>query len=170
VATAQPQIDDNPYASPQAKELVNQEYDEVKVFAVKGRMGRVRYIVNSLGLNLLIGFVIGLLSALLGESVVYLGYAIQIAANLMLTIQRCHDFDSSGWWAVFGLIPVINLFFWFKAGTPGPNRFGNQTPPNTMLSTIIAVIFPALMVVGIFAAVAIPAYQDYAKRAVMDTK
>jgi uncharacterized membrane protein YhaH (DUF805 family) len=166
VIDQKPPTDENPYASPQSQDLVKQEYGEVKVFSTKGRMGRVRYIVNSVGLNLLIGII----SGVLGDVAVYLGYGLQIAVNLMLTIQRCHDFDSSGWWSLFGLIPLVNLFFWFKAGTVGPNRFGNQTPPNGTLSIIIAIFFPVLIVVGIVAAIAIPAYQQYAKRAVMESK
>jgi len=59
----------------------------------------------------------------------------------------------------------LNLVFWFIPGTDGPNRYGAPPPPNTTLAVVAAVIVPMLFVVGILAAIAIPAYQDYVKRA-----
>lgn len=41
-----------------------------------------------------------------------------------LNAKRCHNSDKSGW---FQLIPFYNLILCgFIAGTPGPNRFGNN--------------------------------------------
>ncbi len=59
----------------------------------------------------------------------------------------------------------MNLIFWFIPGTDGPNRFGAKTPPNSVLVLIVVWLFPALFIGGIVAAVAIPAYSDYVKRA-----
>ena len=83
----------------------------------------------------------------------------------MLTIQRAHDFDTTGWLSILMLIPLVNLLFWFIPGTDGENRWGAKTPPNTVLVLIGAWIVPVIFFIGILAAIALPAYQDYTKRA-----
>jgi uncharacterized membrane protein YhaH (DUF805 family) len=83
----------------------------------------------------------------------------------MLTIQRCHDFNTSGWLALLMVVPLANLIFFFIPGSDGPNRFGAPTPPNSVGVLIAAWLIPVFFVVGILAAITIPAYQDYAKRA-----
>ena len=82
----------------------------------------------------------------------------------MLTIQRSHDFNTTGWLAILGLGPLVNLIFWIIPGTDGPNRFGGKTPPNGVLTLIVAWLIPVLFTVGIIAAVSIPAYQNYVQR------
>jgi uncharacterized membrane protein YhaH (DUF805 family) len=48
---------------------------------------------------------------------------------LAVGARRLHDIDRSGWWMLIAFIPLIGwliLLYWYvKAGTPGPNRFGN---------------------------------------------
>lgn len=52
-----------------------------------------------------------------------------IIPALAVGVRRLHDIDRSGWWTLIVLIPLIGwliLLYWtVKAGTPGPNRFGN---------------------------------------------
>jgi hypothetical protein len=84
---------------------------------------------------------------------------------ILLTIQRCHDFNMSGWMSLLLIVPLVPLLFWIIPGTQGANRFGNQPPPNTTGAVVLALILPALFVVGILAAIAIPAYMDYQQRA-----
>ena len=55
--------------------------------------------------------------------------------------------------------------FWFIPGTSGSNRFGAPPPPNSTGVILLALILPIIFVIGIVAAIAIPAYQDYATRA-----
>ena len=62
-------------------------------------------------------------------------------------------------------MPLVNLMFWFIPGTDGQNRFGAKTPPNSTGVIVGVWIVPAIFVIGILAAVSIPAYQDYVKRA-----
>ncbi len=158
----------NPYQAPGAAVAdAGDQVQEVKVFSVSGRIGRVRYLAYGVGFYILFGFLIGL-SALLGAAgvvVMVLGWIALVVIAFMLTIQRCHDFNASGWLSLLWLIPLVNLMFLFIPGTDGPNRFGGPTPPNTTGVLILAWLFPALFVIGIVAAVALPAYQDYSKRA-----
>jgi uncharacterized membrane protein YhaH (DUF805 family) len=51
-----------------------------------------------------------------------------ILPGLGVTVRRLHDRDKSGWWLLFGLIPLIGglvLFIQYvQRGTDGDNRFG----------------------------------------------
>lgn len=46
---------------------------------------------------------------------------------LALFVRRLHDIDRSGWWVLFGLVPIVGPFtlfvFTVLEGTPGPNRY-----------------------------------------------
>ena len=90
-----------------------------------------------------------------------------LVVGVMLTIQRCHDFDVSGWLSLLLIVPVAPLLFWIIPGTKGANRFGAPTPPNSTGVVVLALILPILFFVGIIAAIALPAYQSYAERARM---
>ena len=143
--------------------------------SVSGRLGRVRYIGYSVGMSLVFYLFIGLGAALsAGADLGLLGAAITVAAvigmvvvGVMLTIQRCHDFDVSGWLSLLLIVPVAPLVFWILPGTKGDNRFGAPTPPNSTGVVVLALILPLMFFVGIIAAIALPAYQSYVERARM---
>ncbi len=50
---------------------------------------------------------------------------------VIIGIKRLHDFNASGLFAVFLIVPIINFFatilIGLIPGTPGPNRFGEHT-------------------------------------------
>lgn len=166
---AQQNVMQNPYGAPRA--MVGdraEEFQPVKLFAVSGRIGRARYIVYSILLSLAIMFVVGLGAAFLGPvgvALLVVGYIAMFVLQIMLTIQRSHDFNMSGWFSLLALVPLVNMLFWFVPGTDGPNRFGAKTPPNSVGVLIGVWIVPAIFVLGVVAAIALPAYQDYVKRA-----
>jgi uncharacterized membrane protein YhaH (DUF805 family) len=155
----------NPYTAPRAAvDDVPEEYQPVRIFSVSGRIGRARYIAYALGISVLFSAVGAGLSAAIGEAGNLLAFAAILVLSLVLSIQRSHDFDTSGWLGILGIVPLANLIFWVIPGTDGPNRFGAKTPPNSVLTLVAAWIIPALFIAGIVAAVSIPAYQDYVKR------
>lgn len=159
----------NPYQAPSAAVAdAGGEAQPVKVLSISGRIGRARYIAYGMGFYILFGLVAGVLAAALGAIGVVLTVVAWVAIvviGFMLTIQRCHDFNMSGWLSLLMVVPLANLIFLFIPGTDGPNRFGAPTPPNGVGVLIAAWALPVIMVVGIVAAVALPAYQDYQKRA-----
>jgi uncharacterized membrane protein YhaH (DUF805 family) len=167
----------NPYTAPKAavSDMDQQEYQPVKTFSAAGRIGRARYIGYSIGWALLVGMCAGVIAAATGKAgggglgmlVIFAAYATLIVVQFLLTIQRCHDFNTTGWVSLLILIPLVNLLFWFIPGTDGPNRFGAPPPPNTTGTIVLALILPIVFTVGILAAVAIPAYQSYSQRAHM---
>jgi uncharacterized membrane protein YhaH (DUF805 family) len=164
----------NPYRAPAAAVAdAAEQYQPVNVYSASGRIGRARYIAYTLGLSILFGVFVAAMAGGLGaiglaavaRIVAMVLYAGLLIWMFMLTIQRAHDFNTSGWLSILVLIPLVNLLFWIIPGTDGENRFGGKTPPNSVLVLIAAWLVPVLFIGGILAAVAIPAYQDYAKRA-----
>ena len=163
----------NPYQAPQA--AISEpagDSQPVRLFAVSGRIGRLRYVAYSVFLWFVCVVLSGILSAILmpistaaGTLAGLLPLLAMIVLGFMLTIQRCHDFNVTGWLSLLMLVPLANLVFLFIPGTDGPNRFGAPTPPNSVGVLIVAWLFPVVALIGIIAAVSLPAYQDYTKRA-----
>lgn len=175
--------DPHPYQAPRSAiaPTVPAAYGEISVFSAQGRLGRVRYIGYSVGLGVLINLLGGLLGGfaawleggdgqtewLMGGAFIVLAL-VALMMSVLLTIQRLHDFDASGWWSLLLLVPLANVVLYlvllFMPGTQGSNRFGGRPPPNTRGAIILMLILPIIVIMGI-AAVAIPAYQDYVERA-----
>jgi len=161
----------NPYRAPAAQvaDPASDGVSAINIWSAKGRLGRVRYIGYSVGLGLLVNFASAFLAALFGSgpgTVIYVaGMAGGLLIHALLSIQRAHDFNATGWIAILAFIPLLNFVFWFVPGTDRENRFGHRTPPNSKLAVVLACIIPFVMIVGILAAIALPAYQDYVSRA-----
>lgn len=91
-----------------------------------GRISRKPYWVGIgalLGLNLLSYILLGrtgLLAFIIGIVIFLIGVAI--------VVKRLHDWDKSGWWALLGLLPYMNLVLvvvlGLVEGTRGPNQYG----------------------------------------------
>lgn len=176
--------DANPYRTPRSAiaPATPTAYGEIKAFSARGRLGRVRYVGYSVGLGLSIGFAGGLLGGvtallegdddlkglLAGGAFVVLAL-VALVASVLFAVQRLHDFDARGWWALLAPVPLANVLFYLMLlimpGTRGPNRFGNPPPPNTAGAIVLALILPMVAVIGMVAAVAVPAYQHYLERA-----
>jgi uncharacterized membrane protein YhaH (DUF805 family) len=152
----------NPYATPKsAVAEAGPQYEPVKIFSISGRIGRARYITYSIGMYFLCVAAGAALGVLVGPPGTMLGMLAAVVIAYMLTMQRCHDFNTTGWLALLVFVPLANLVFWFIPGTDGPNRYGKPTPPNSVLTLVLVWLLPAIFVIGIVAAVAIPAYQQY---------
>ena len=165
MANATPAV--NPYAKPNAAVAdAAEQYQEVRLFATSGRIGRVRYIAYGMGIYFLFAILGVLLSLVIGQFGMVLAWIGILVVGFMLTIQRCHDFNTTGWLSLLVLVPLVNLVFWFIPGTDGDNDYGAKTPPNGggVVFAVVAVLL-VVPVIGILAAIAIPAYQDYTKRA-----
>jgi uncharacterized membrane protein YhaH (DUF805 family) len=161
----------NPYTAPRAAVSdieVEQEYQEIRMWSASGRIGRLRYLAYSTGATLLAGVFAGLATAVdptIGTLVSLVAYCGALVFSVIAGIKRSHDMDWSGWTFLLALIPIVGLIWVFKSGTPGANSHGAPPPPNTTGVKILGFLLPAAMVIGILAAIAIPAYVDYQKRA-----
>lgn len=168
----------NQYQAPasQVDGSTAQQFSEPKIFGVSGRIGRVRYLAYSVGITLLAlfaaFFISGILAAALGDVgagigvfIVGIAYVFALVYAFMVAIQRAHDFNSSGWLSLLILVPFVSLIFLFIPGTKGENTYGAPPPPNSTGAIIAALIIPIIAIIGILAAIAIPAYQGYIERA-----
>lgn len=161
--------DQNPYSAPRSQTISGISEDlpqEVKIFSTSGRIGRARYVVYLFGLSLLImvgGFLLSLITAGLAMIPAYIAL---LVIQFMLTIQRCHDFDTSGWLSLLIFVPLVNFMFIFIPGTNDTNRWGSKTMPNSTAMVVGAWICALIIPLsGILAAIAIPQYQKYVERA-----
>ena len=166
----------NPYAAPRAAVAdvtADGPAQAVRVWNPGGRMGRLHYIGYSIGFSFLLGgvaFVVGRGAGAAGSSTLglvltgalYIGYFVLL---FQFTVQRCHDMNWSGWLSVIAIIPLVNLLFWFVPGTAGANRWGVPPQRGPRWAIWLAGLFVGLMLLGIVAAIALPAYQHYVQRA-----
>lgn len=175
----------NPYQAPAATvrdfadSAVDQPY-EPRIFSTRGRIGRLRYIVYSFVVQMVAVALAGIAAALLipalgGRGAVpemmwpllALIYIPLFVTLLIMARRRLHDLNLTGWIALLMLVPLVNiilglvLLFW--PGSKGANRFGPPPVPNGLLVIFFGLILP-LAIVGMVAAVALPAYQQYAAR------
>lgn len=168
----------NPYQTPEGQLTTDdQAVGEINFFSPSSRINRLRYWAHSMLFTfamLCVFAVIGLVAALASTTLaIVLGVIAYIAIfvfGFILLIQRLHDLNKTGWMSLLILVPFANIYLvvllvFFK-GTEGRNNYGLQTPPNKTWHWILALSLPVLMfVLGILAAIALPAYQDYLTRA-----
>jgi uncharacterized membrane protein YhaH (DUF805 family) len=143
----------------------------VRLWPPNGRIGRLRFLAYGVGLYILFiaitfaaGMIVGMTRTTPMTATV-IGLLVYFVGAALLLIQRSHDMNLSGWWTFAAFIPLVGLLWLFKPGTPGPNRWGAPPPPNGLGVKIIGLLFPVLALIGILAAVALPAYHDYTLRA-----
>lgn len=168
----------NPYQTPEGQ-LTDDDHavGEVKFFSPSSRINRLRYWAHSMLFTFAmfgVLFVIGLLGFYVSTTVaIVLGviaYIAMLVFSFILMIQRLHDLNKTGWMSLLAIIPLANIYLLilliFFKGTEGRNNYGLQTPPNKTWHWVLALSFPVLMfVIGLLAAIAMPAYQDYVERA-----
>lgn len=115
------------------------------------------------------------------------GYKSKVAAGLLAIFLGgfgVHRFYLGQWWGIFylllfwtmvpGLVALIEGIVFLATGQESWDERHNEGKPNVggegsvgLVIALVAGVFVAIMVVGILAAIAIPAYQDYVIRAKM---
>lgn len=134
-----------------------QRYSEVDLLTVEGRIGRKLYFFYSSVVPFISFWVFSSFAetvAKLGsenKTVAYalLGMAI-LAVVLMvvhLTIKRCHDFNKSGWMAIFAVIPLANVIFSLIPSDNGLNKYGEPPQPDSTFIKTAVIIYTILLVI-----------------------
>ncbi|NHZ78685.1 DUF805 domain-containing protein [Massilia sp. CCM 8695] len=146
----------NLYAAPTADMTARAGTGETyvpRMFAMNGRIGRVRYLVYSTFLwtavLLLITAMVVVLVRTFSPMMGLFGLVIllpALAATFILTRRRLHDMELSGWFGLLHLVPLVNLFFnlwmFFGPGAEGANKYGLPPAPNTRVMVIAAWVLP----------------------------
>lgn len=162
---------ENRYTPPRAAVAdvyADEETQPIRLWSATGRLGRLRYFAYPMGAWLVVGAAVGLGRVLLGPVVAgalaVIGYVAAAVFAVLTTIKRSHDMDWSGWTCLIAIfVPFAALIWLFKGGTPESNRYGAPPPPNTLGVKLLAWLLP-IALIGIIAAVGIPAYQQYVHR------
>lgn len=182
-AAASPPLSTTPYAPPTANVAeALPEFAELKLFGVEGRIGRLRYLAWSLAMTFFAMMIAGIgglaayglgsdisLLAIVGGLVAAVALIAMIVVGIQIGVKRLHDIGWSGWLLLVNLVPVVGSVFSIimlvVPGSAGVNRFGPPAPPNSRGVKILAALWLLVPVLGILAAIAIPAYQEYGERA-----
>lgn len=166
----------SPYATPKAAVAENlPEFGELKVLGIDGRIGRLRYLAWPLVLILaclpLFGIAAGFfaVSEILGGLLMaVVGIAVTVI-SIMFGVKRLHDIGWSGWLLLLTLVPVVggvfSLLMFIIPGSTAANRFGPPPPPNSTAVKVLALLWVAMIILGIIAAIALPAYTGFADTA-----
>lgn len=154
-----------PYAPPQPSIAPRTgKYDELKVFTVQGRIGRLRYLAWTMA-ALLVGVLPLLITSFLFSTdrlivgtlfglLVLIPYAF---ANIAISVKRLHDLGWSGWLWLLNFVPVVGSFFPLVIavlpGNEGDNRYGPPPPPNTTSVKVLCLLWLVLLALFILVAV-----------------
>ena len=161
-----------PYATPKAAVAeALPEFGELKAFTTDGRIGRLRYLAWSMVLMLaclpvfaIAGGFFAVSEILGGLLIVVVGIAVAVV-GIMFGVKRLHDIGWSGWLLLVTLVPIVggvfSLLLFIIPGSTEANRFGPPPPPNSRAVKILALSWVAIIVIGIGAAIAIPAFMGY---------
>lgn len=174
----------NPYQSPSADvsaQPVSGGYDTTSPFSPKGRFGRLSYLAWVALLYFPLWIISVLTSAAAPGSaggsaqgmqpmsvvmgVIMVIYIIPMTVAMWLfAIRRLHDFNTSGWWSLLFLLPIVNLIFGLvlllRRGDEGSNDFGpvRITRGWEQVLGYIGVVMLVIALIGIVAAIAIPMF------------
>jgi uncharacterized membrane protein YhaH (DUF805 family) len=173
----------NPYQSTTAAFNVDGAADPDSyiptVFSWTGRIGRVRYIAYTIGVYFTLMFAAGILVTVFGLAtgvegvrmsmgILFAAYLPVIIWGISLTVRRLNDMGHTGWWSIVMLIPVVQFFMWLwlvcGRGDDYRNEYGAIPSENTRGVVFAAWFLPGFFVVGLVAAIVLPAYQQYAKQ------
>ena len=136
-------------------------YEPLSALSLSQRLGRLRFACYQLTASLYAGLV-GVLLVVLSQAVIP-EMAVMAGASVMLfvltvyliglMVRRLHDTGKSGWWAVFVMVPVANLFLmiylFLGNGDSMVNRFGTPNPPPGWLVTVVGGLYLILNVISL---------------------
>ncbi|MBV8634010.1 MAG: DUF805 domain-containing protein [Burkholderiaceae bacterium] len=148
-----------PYAPPTASlEDVAQDSYEPKLFALDGRIGRVRFLAYS-SLAMLLAFCLSLVCVMITNTqssgfdkwtvfdlINVVPYIATATVPLIYARRRLHDIGVSGWRSLLLFVPIlgIGVFFYIacKHGAAGSNIYGPPPHKNRIVTVVYAILLP----------------------------
>ncbi|GAA3903584.1 DUF805 domain-containing protein [Streptomyces lacrimifluminis] len=110
---------------------MNYYLDVLKKYAVfSGRARRKEYWMFTL-FSLIVDVVLVVIDSFIGVQILSGVYALAVLLpTLAVAARRLHDTGRSGWWILFGIIPVVGwitlLVFLCLDGEQGENKYGHN--------------------------------------------
>lgn len=112
---------------------MNYYLEVLKKYAVfNGRARRAEYWYFFL-FNIIITIVLGIISAIIGDSKGMLGIFYSLALiipGIAVGIRRLHDTNHSGWWLFISLIPIVGIIWLIVLmatdSNAGENKYGSN--------------------------------------------
>lgn len=163
----------HPYTPPEAdlseKSRLEETY-EPQIFSMKGRLGRLRYIVYhtlaAWAYLAVVGVLVVMFAMVFGFSaeksagvmaamvfLILLLYIPAIAISFIFAKRRLNDLNQSGWLSVLTLVPFVNLAFYlylvFAPGTKGSNNYGPAPSENQKWVKIFTGVFVTLSLLSL---------------------
>ncbi|WP_338847174.1 DUF805 domain-containing protein [Massilia sp. W12] len=159
---------ENAYQAPVSNiEQQSQEYQTPRIWSLRGRIGRLRFIAYCglmppilVMLGILFGLIIPLLPPAVARSFrdmppAFVGIALFVVVMLFIAyfaVRRLRDMSYPIWLSLLMLVPYIGtlplLLLIFKAGDEGENRHGLPPAPNGMGVIIGAILTSLLFISG----------------------
>jgi len=157
----------NPYHAPKGDtgqlKPNNAEYAEFKLFSIKGRAGRFRFLLYSqlLPITVILMYLFwhhstdnmarhSVIPDTIMPALGVLVLAVVLQLGLNVAIQRLHDDNMSGWYLLLGLFPLLNILLvpWlmFASGTEGPNRYGPPSQPNKSIEIRLFIVLVLMLI------------------------
>lgn len=171
-------MENNPYSTPSAdlnQPNYSDERNQEGLLSMTGRIGRLRYLAYSFGFMMVavlvggvLAFVLNFVSETLAIGVAGIAYLIAVIYTyFVLGKRRLNDRGHSGWFSLLWFVPVVSLalflYLIFAPGDPNHNEYGAPPRENNVMVYLGSLVMP-FVGIGILAAVALPAYQDYVER------
>lgn len=140
------------------------------IFQSRGRIGRLRFFLY-MSTMIFIPAALMLLAILVGVSSSSDGAGVALSLIVMLAwipcmvmmvlhcTRRLNDFNATGWWLLLYFVPfvglLIGLALLFAPGTPGPNRHGVPSTPNSDAEKALCVLVVIMSLVVLMASISI---------------
>lgn len=108
----------------------------INFFNWNGRINRRQYLVVFIIFILSLFGIVASIEIIVASIEIKDIYFILFLLLIPSQIKRAHDMDYSGWWLLWGFIPLVSLIIFFLlfigSGTKGRNKYGdlpeNETP------------------------------------------
>ena len=165
----------NIYAAPNASLAVDEARGNTDIFALTGRIGRVRWLALGLGLPILVYAVAAAAFGLfaqhskpLADLIGFASFGLSLLALVVFSRRRCQDIGLGPVNLLLAIIPILNFYFlflmMFKRGENSNNAYGTVPCRNSGAINAAATLAGVIIVFGIAASYAVPQYLAYQAR------